>query len=66
MKNDPIVAESRSYGEQLARECNYDVHQFVERLRESERQRKWVVDKNHKIKKTKTGGKKIVLDENFD
>ena len=34
---DPIIEELHATKEKLAREVNYDVHAFFERLREAER-----------------------------
>ena len=36
--DDPIVAEVRKAGEEMAREANYDLHILCERLREAERE----------------------------
>ena len=36
--DDPIVAEVRKAGDEMAREANYDLHTLCERLREAERQ----------------------------
>ena len=35
--DDPIVAEVRRAGDEMAREANYDLHTLCERLREAER-----------------------------
>ena len=36
--DDPIVAEVRKAGDEMAREASYDLHTLCERLREAERQ----------------------------
>lgn len=36
--DDPVVAEVRKAGDEMAREANYDLHTLCERLREAERQ----------------------------
>lgn len=35
--DDPVVAEVRKAGDEMAREANYDLHTLCERLREAER-----------------------------
>ncbi len=35
---DPIVAEVRKAGDEIAREAGYDIHVLCKRLREAERQ----------------------------
>lgn len=37
MNNDPIVAEVRKYGEQLADQAHGDLHEFFENLRLAQR-----------------------------
>lgn len=36
MKNDPIVAAVRKVREELARQCNFDVHEIFEDMRRRE------------------------------
>lgn len=40
---DPIVAEMRAVGDELARKTGYDVHLFCEMMRAHERDEEWRV-----------------------
>ena len=40
MWNDPIVEEIRAVRRQIAKECNHDIRQIVERLRRKEKRHK--------------------------
>ena len=37
MWKDPIVQEVREAGEELAKKANYDLHTFIENLKENEK-----------------------------
>jgi len=39
MWKDPIVQEARKAGEDLAKQVNYNVHTFFQKLRENEKER---------------------------
>ena len=40
---DPIVAEVREAGNELARKAGYDVHRFCEMMRVHEQEQEWQV-----------------------
>ena len=43
MKNDPIVAEVRKAGEELAKKANYNLYVFFENIRRNEKKGKHTV-----------------------
>ncbi|MHC9539189.1 MAG: hypothetical protein AB9903_06685 [Vulcanimicrobiota bacterium] len=43
MKNDPIIQEVREAGEELAKRAGFNLHSFIEQLRESEKNAKLLI-----------------------
>ena len=50
MKNDPIVAEVRKAGEDLAKKANYNLHVFFENIRRNEKKGKHIIVSRDKRK----------------
>jgi len=51
MWKDPIVQEVRKAGEELAKEANYNLHTFFQKLRKKEKERTYEVPKRIVSKK---------------
>ena len=51
MWKDPIVQEVRKAGEELAKEANYNLHTFFQKLRKKEKERIYEATKRTVLKK---------------
>lgn len=51
MWKDPIVQEARKAGEDLAKQSNYNVHTFFQKLREKEKERLYGTPKRVVLRK---------------
>ncbi|MEK6657300.1 MAG: hypothetical protein AABY58_07655 [Nitrospirota bacterium] len=51
MWKDPIVQEVRKAGEELAKEANYNLHTFFQKLRKKEKERIYEAPKRIVLKK---------------
>ena len=51
MWKDPIVQETRKAGEELARQADYNIHTFFQKLRKNEKERLYEIPKRVAAKK---------------